>query len=126
MVIPILAYHDIQAVHDYLVDVLGFASAEVERSPSGAVVHAEVRTPDGSRIWLHRHDPEHGLVSPAGVLPTGGVVVIVDDVDAHYEQARKRGAAIDYPPTDQDYGLREYGARDPEGGVWYVASWLTG
>ena len=123
--IPIFAYRDILAAHDYLVGVFGFLSAEVERASSGGVIHAEVRTAGGDRIWLHRDDPEHGMAAPGdGRNASGGVVVIVDDVDAHYERARAAGAHIDYPPTDQDYGLREYGARDSEGGLWYFASWL--
>mgnify|MGYP006174174009 CR=1 FL=1 len=42
----------------------------------------------------------------------------VDDVDAHYEQARGAGAEIEYEPMDQPYGVREYGAIDPEGHRW--------
>jgi len=48
--------------------------------------------------------------------------VMVDDVDAHYERARKAGAAIDSPPSEQPYGQREYAARDPEGARWYFAT----
>jgi uncharacterized glyoxalase superfamily protein PhnB len=46
------------------------------------------------------------------------VAVIVDDVDAHFRHATKAGAVIDYEPTDQPYGYREYSARDSEGGLW--------
>src|SRR5688572_19261523 len=42
-VIPLLACREIVIEHDFLVDVLGFASAGLERTPDGAVVHAEVR-----------------------------------------------------------------------------------
>ena len=43
----------------------------------------------------------------------------VDDVDAHYERARSAGAHFDSAPSDQPYGQREYGARDPEGHRWW-------
>lgn len=43
-----------------------------------------------------------------------GLAVSVDDVDAHHERARATGARIVNPPVDHPYGLREYGARDPE------------
>ena len=49
--------------------------------------------------------------------PTG-VYVVVDDVDAHHRRAVEHGAEILMPPTDQDYGSRDYMARDVEGNVW--------
>jgi uncharacterized glyoxalase superfamily protein PhnB len=46
------------------------------------------------------------------------VYVYVDDVDAHCERARAAGAEILREPEDQDYGARDYTARDPEGHIW--------
>jgi len=123
-VIPVVPYRDIRAGHDFLVDVLGFASAGVVEDGEGVVVHAEVRA-DERRIWLHA--VAGGLTTPldSGVA-TGGIVVYVDDVDAHFERARDRaratGAIIMREPTDEDYGQREYGLRDPEGHNWYIAT----
>jgi uncharacterized glyoxalase superfamily protein PhnB len=48
--------------------------------------------------------------------------VLVPDVDAHYEQAKAAGGEIISEPTDQDYGQREYGVRDPEGHRWWMAT----
>jgi len=121
LVIPLRVYDDIEAAQRFLVDVLGFKRGRLDRNPSGRPVHAEVSTGD-SVIWLHRVDPDHGLVS-ARSLPAqpGGLVVFVDDVDAHFRHARSAGAPIDSPPTDQPYGQREYSTRDPEGNRWYFA-----
>jgi uncharacterized glyoxalase superfamily protein PhnB len=47
--------------------------------------------------------------------------VYVNDVDAHYAQARAVGAEILDEPEDQDYGERRYHCRDPEGHSWYFA-----
>ena len=47
-----------------------------------------------------------------------GVYVVVDDVDAHHRRAVEHGAEILMPPTDQDYGSRDYMARDLEGNLW--------
>ena len=124
--IAVLAYADLEAAHDYLVDVFSLQAGGVHRDADGRAVHGEVHAADGSAIWLHRVAPEHGLASPAEVeRATGGVVVIVDDVDAHHEHAASAGARIDYTPTDQPYGLREYAARDLEGGRWYFAAPLA-
>lgn len=121
-VIPLLVYEDIQAAHDFLVAAFGFASGGVERSPTGEVVHAEVRV-GGAPIWLHRVTPEHKLDSAFRVDMAGsGLVVYVLDVDAHYARAQAAGAQIDSAPTDQPYGQREYGARDPEHHRWWFAT----
>ena len=121
-VIPLLACSDIAAEHDFLVTVLGFASAGLERTPDGTVVHAEVRA-GSHRIWLHRADDAEGLVPPRAVGSAGGgVVVHVPAVDDHYERVRALGADVLSEPRDQDYGQREYGVRDPEGHLWWIAS----
>jgi MerR family transcriptional regulator, thiopeptide resistance regulator len=121
-VIPLLVCWDIEAEHDFLVDVLGFVSAGIERGRDGSVVHAEVRAGE-RRIWLHRADEPGRLVPPgADGSAGGGIVVHVRDVDAHHERVRASGAEILSAPTDQDYGQREYGVRDPEGHLWWIAT----
>lgn len=62
---------------------------------------------------------DDGWVSPQSTpVSTGELVVKVDDVDGHCERARAAGAEIEYVPTNMDYGVREYGARDLEGRRW--------
>jgi MerR family transcriptional regulator, thiopeptide resistance regulator len=121
-VIPLLACRDIAAEHDFLVRAFGFTSGGLHRTPEGEVVHGEVRA-GASEVWLHRVALEHHLDSPQGTeVAYSGLTVRVDDVDAHYQQARAAGARIDSEPVDQPYGLREYGARDPEGHRWWFTA----
>jgi MerR family transcriptional regulator, thiopeptide resistance regulator len=121
-IIPILVYDDIPSAHDFLVDAFGFVSGGVQRTPDGVAVHGEVRAGD-LLIWLHRASPEHNLASPRSqAVATGGLVVHIDDVDAHCAHARERGARVESEPQDQPYGQREYGARDLEGHRWWFAS----
>jgi uncharacterized glyoxalase superfamily protein PhnB len=120
--IPGLVCEDIAATHDYLVDVFGFEAGGVHRDGDGNPVHGEVRGRD-CVIWLHVVSPEHDLSSPKGTATQhGGLAVFVDDVDAHFERSKKAGARIDSEPTDQEYGQREYGARDPEGHRFWFAT----
>ena len=123
VVIPVLACSDIVAEHDFLVKAFGFESAGVDRTPDGTVVHAEVRA-GPHRLWLHRTSEEHGLVPPRTLgAAGGGMVVHVDDVDAHFAGAKAAaGATILSEPTDQPYGQREYGVRDPDGHNWWFAT----
>jgi uncharacterized glyoxalase superfamily protein PhnB len=52
---------------------------------------------------------------------TQSLYVMVKRVDAHFERARKAGAAIIEEPTDTEYGHRRYRATDPEGHEWCFA-----
>ncbi|MEV4102339.1 VOC family protein [Nonomuraea sp. NPDC049649] len=75
------------------------------------------------------------LVSPSN--PTAQVILItkdaaapvnpdlsveVEDVDAVYEAVRATGAEIVHPITDEDWGVRRFFARDPDGKVVNVVS----
>lgn len=51
----------------------------------------------------------------AGVHPD--VSIEVDDVDAVHERAVAAGAEIVYPLTDEEWGLRRFFVRDPNGAV---------
>jgi uncharacterized glyoxalase superfamily protein PhnB len=119
-IIPVVPYEDIRAAHDFLVRALGFASGGLVEDGDGNVVHGEVRAGD-RRIWLHA--AAGGLDTPrrAGHA-TGGIVLHVADVDAHFARAKEQGATITSEPRDEEYGQREYGARDPEGHHWWFAT----
>lgn len=121
-VIPVLVCRDIAAAHDFLVMAFDFASGGVQRMPDGQPVHAEVRAGD-ALVWLHRTSAEHHLDSAsASDVAHAGLVVHLDEVDAHYERARAAGARIDSAPADQPYGQREYSARDLEGHRWWFSA----
>jgi MerR family transcriptional regulator, thiopeptide resistance regulator len=93
---------------------------ESNEHPDGTVVHGEVRL-DGARIWLHRVGDD--LASPRTLTQlNSGLVVHVEDVDAHFARARDAGAVIDRVLDDQPDGHREYGARDLEGHHWRFAT----
>jgi DNA-binding transcriptional MerR regulator len=116
--ISILVYADLATAFDYLVRVFRLGPGRLTRDERGEVVHGELQAGDGV-VWLHPEQAEFGLASPRTLgAVTASVAVMVDDVDAHFRHAAAQGAAIDYEPTDQPYGYREYGARDSEGGLW--------
>lgn len=117
--VPILVYEDIESAFDFLTSVFGLGPGELTRTSDGSVVHGEIQVGDG-QLWLHPESAEFDMRSPQNVggTCTGMVVVFVDDVDAHHRHAVEHGATIQYEPTDQDYGYREYSAVDPEGHIW--------
>ena len=124
-VVPVLVYEDIEGAHDFLVNVFGFTSGGLQRLGDGTIVHGEVLHGDAV-IWLHRVAPDQEMASPRQVTSShGGLSVQVPNIDEHYGLTKSAGAHIDSEPTDQPYGLREYGARDPEGHRWWFFAPVT-
>jgi uncharacterized glyoxalase superfamily protein PhnB len=120
--ISLLVYEDIPAAHDFLVRAFGFTPGSVHRDGGGRAVHGEVRA-GHLVIWLHRAAAELRMASPRSLpAASSGLVVFVDDVDAHYERSRAEGARVEGEPEDKPYGQREYGVIDPEGHRWWFAT----
>jgi MerR family transcriptional regulator, thiopeptide resistance regulator len=120
----LLVYDNLESAHEYLVRVYGLNPGPIERADDGRVVHAEVRAGD-QVIWLH--PASSGYQSPGSLgAVTGMTVIAVDDADAHHARSVAAGAVIIEEPVDQPYGVREYGARDLEGQLWYFHSALGG
>lgn len=117
----LLVYDDVDAAHDYIVRVFGLATGHIERDPEGSAGYREVRAGD-QVIGLHRsHSNEFRSPRSVGAV-TGMTVIAVDDADAHCSRSVDAGAEIVQELVDQPYGIREYGARDPEGQLWYFHS----
>ena len=115
--LTLLVYRDVEAAHRFLVETFGFGPGQVTHH-DGTTLHAEVFAGDGV-IWLHHESPEHRLASPVTSGTASHCMAIdVDDVEAHFERTKAAGAEIAYEPTDMPYGVREYGVRDNEGGLW--------
>ena len=97
----------------FLVDAFGFTEHEVHKGPDGEIAHAELSF-DNGMVML---GPSGGAEA---VFDTGAqsIYVVADDVDALHDRAVAAGAEIVYPLTDQDYGSRDFSAKDPGGNVW--------
>ena len=62
---------------------------------------------------------DDGIASPKVLgAATQMLAVYVEDPDRHFECAQAVGANILYPPTDTDFGSREYHVLDVEGHPW--------
>jgi uncharacterized glyoxalase superfamily protein PhnB len=120
-IIPVLTYRDIAAAQEFLVRAFGFRAGMLARDGTGNVVHGEVHHGDGV-IWMHRVEPNRGMHPGSKDTESFGLVIHVADVDAHYACAKAAGAELMSAPRDQEYGQREYGARDPDGHQWWFAT----
>ncbi|MFF4584793.1 VOC family protein [Streptomyces sp. NPDC001388] len=117
---PTLLYADAKAAIRQLTEAFGFTELSVYESDeekAGTVMHAELVYGNGAVMLGSKGRGGVFDAAMEGAGPTG-VYVVVDDVDAHHRRAVEHGAEILMPPTDQDYGSRDYMARDLEGNIW--------
>lgn len=116
----LLVYDDLAAAHTYLAQTFNLIPGALEHDADGRAVHGELFAGDHA-IWLH--PTGEGYRSPHQLGAASSMTVIaVDDVDDHYAHALEHGAEIVEAPISQPYGVREYGARDLEGHLWYFHS----
>ncbi len=131
-IFPMVAYEDAAAAIEWLTQAFGFREREAQRytSDDGTVMHAELER-DGAIVMLAtptsdyegpRHHREHCEAARRwqdNPWVIDGLLVEVDDVDAHHAQAVAAGATVIRPLEDtEEAGMRLYTAEDPEGHRW--------
>jgi PhnB protein len=120
---PYLLYEDCDAALDFLSRAFGFEETLRYTGPEGYVSHAEMSLGDGV---IYMGDPGAEYRNPANLgARTQMVCILVDDVEAAFERAKAAGAEITEEPTDQEYGERRFGARDPEGHAWSISQTIA-
>jgi MerR family transcriptional regulator, thiopeptide resistance regulator len=119
----LLMYDNIHAARDYLVAVFGLTAGQLWKSGDGFLEYGEVRAGD-QVISLHPAGGRSYRSPRSAGAVTGVTAICVDDVDAHYARTAAAGGSIVCEPVDRPYGIREYGASDPEGQVWWFQSTL--
>ena len=115
-VYPVLRYRDAHTAIQFLCDAFGFERHAVYESDDGTVEHAQLAHGSGMvMLSTERENDELGFGPHAG---QAWIYIVVEDPDAHHDRAKAAGATIIRELEDQDYGSREYSARDPEGNIW--------
>jgi uncharacterized glyoxalase superfamily protein PhnB len=112
-IITLLQYEDPAAALDWLERAFGFTRVADHRDGDGNVAHAELAYGNGMVMVSGTTNDAFGRH-----VGQGWCYVVVEDSDAHHARAKEAGAEIVYELTDQDYGSRDYAARDPEGNLW--------
>jgi uncharacterized glyoxalase superfamily protein PhnB len=122
---PVLRYGDGEKAMVFLEEAFGFEPGPVHRSPDGVIVHAEMKL-GGQYIGLSERAKSEKTIFDLGPCV---VYVVLDDgpaIDAMHARAVSAGAEIVMEPQDQDYGSRDFSARDPEGFVWAFGTYRPG
>jgi uncharacterized glyoxalase superfamily protein PhnB len=129
-------YQDAAAAIDWLCNAFGFEVRLKVEGDNGRIEHSELtygeglimvgqESPESERIWKRSMRSPKSL----GGAGTQSIMFFVDDAEAHCAHARVRGAHIVEEPVTHDYGEdywtdRSYGARDPEGHLWWITQRL--
>lgn len=127
-IIPMMAYADGPAAMDWLAEVFGFVETKRWLADDGHLEHGEMES-GGGVIMLATPDPayegpgrhrEHCASMDAWMSSpyvVDGLLVHVDDVDAHFTRARDGGAGLLSPVEESPIG-RLYRTEDLEGHRW--------
>lgn len=128
-VVPMISYQDGAAAMEWLAKAFGFREQTRMTAPDGRLTHGEMLagdglimlatpTPDYEGPRRHRESCERARRWSAVPWIIDGVLVYVDDLDAHFARAQAAGAGILSKIEDGPPG-RRYRAEDLEGHRWF-------
>ena len=127
-VIPMIAYEDGPKAMDWLSSAFVFKERARMLGEDGRLSHGEMEAGDGVIMLAtptpdyqapRRHRAECEPAQRWSTVPyiVDGVLVYVDDVNAHYQRAKQRGATI-LSDVEADEPGKRYRAEDVEGHRW--------
>ena len=104
-VIPVLAYPDVGEAVEWLCNAFGFTMRI-----RVANHRAQLNVGDGAVVLTKQ--------SAIDGQPSHSIMVRVENVDRHHQNARRNGAHIVSPPANFPYGERQYSVEDFAGHHW--------
>jgi PhnB protein len=128
-VIPMLSYEDGVAALEWLARAFGFRETARMTTPDGRLSHGEMKagdglvmlaspTPDYQSPKHHRDVCEQARKWSKVPWIIDGVLVIVRDLDRHFERARAAGATV-LSEIEEGPPGRRYRVEDLEGHRWF-------
>lgn len=128
-VIPMISYEDGIAALAWLAKAFGFLERSRIADAEGRLMHGELDvggglimlaspTPDYEGPKRHREVCERARKWSSVPWVIDGVLVLVDDLEAHFQRAKASGATI-LTEIEEGPPGRRYRAEDPEGHRWF-------
>lgn len=113
-VTPYLIIEGVPKLIDFMKTVFGAEEMERFEDKEGGVMHAEVRI--GDSIIMMGGATKEWKAIPAALH------IYVKDADTTYQRALQAGATSVMEPSDQFYGDRSGGVKDPFGNTWFIST----
>jgi len=119
---PYLLYRDVGKAMKWLKTAFGFSEfGDQFKGNDGKIQHAAMTISRGGEvIMMGCPGPKYKNPKALGAA-TQSLYIVVDDVDKHFDRARKAKPRILSKLEDTFYGDRRYGVEDPEGHQWFFA-----
>jgi uncharacterized glyoxalase superfamily protein PhnB len=117
---PVVHYRALDAGARFLVETFGFVQHAAHKADDGSLQYVELSL-NGAPLGLGPH-------IEGSMFDTGPAVLYIslDEVDSMHERALAADAEILMAPTDQEYGSRDFVAKDHEGNVWCFDTYQPG
>ena len=119
---PYLMFKNCETAIIFYAKAFGATQKLCMKNPNGSISHAEIEIGD-SVVMMADESPasdafatEHYGGSPISLM------IYSANCDATYQQALQAGAESLRVPTDQSYGDRMAGVRDPFGYKWWIGT----
>ena len=114
-VVPVLVYEDVSEAIEWLHEAFGFRERLRAAGPGGRVMHAQLSVGDGDVMI----GASGGGFRPPRLNEVNQYVIVrLEDVDLHFEQAKRFGVRIVEPPANMPFGERVYTVEDLAGHRW--------
>ena len=99
---------------DFIKNAFGAKEKSIHKRPDGTVMHAELEI--GDSLLMISEATEKYPAMPSALY------LYVEDVDSVYNKAIEAGGTSLREPTDEFYGDRSCGVKDPAGNQWWIAT----
>jgi catechol 2,3-dioxygenase-like lactoylglutathione lyase family enzyme len=109
-IIPDIAVDDVAAARSFYSDFLGLSSEEFNLGWVARFASPET----GASVQVLTEDAT-GHANPVAS-------VLVEDVDTAYAEAQAQGIEIVYPLTHEEWGVRRFFVRAPDGNVFNIVA----
>lgn len=127
-VIPNISYKDPENALEFLKNALGFSEHSIYRDNQNKILHGELVLGKAMiMISPANNETVFGKFTRTPNELQGYNIqtpyIIIEEIDAHYQQTKNAKAEIILPLKDEDYGGRGYSCKDPEGNIWNFGSY---
>jgi uncharacterized glyoxalase superfamily protein PhnB len=111
---PFLMIKDAAKSIDFLKNAFGAKERSIHKGQDGTIMHAELII--GDSIIMLAEATEKYPAMPSSLY------LYVEDVDSVYNKAIQAGGSSLREPTDEFYGDRSCGIKDPSDNQWWIAT----